>query len=61
MVLWLSGARVVSRALEGKLEPRSMTNVWLERSPRWQSMCVNSIGVACADVERLCIMDVAVK
>ena len=22
-------------------------------------MCVNSIGVACADVERLCIIDVA--
>ena len=24
-------------------------------------MCVNSIGVACDDVERLCIVDVAVK
>ena len=24
-------------------------------------MCVNSIGVACDDVERLCIIDVAVK
>ena len=24
-------------------------------------MCVNSIGAACADVERMCIIDVAVK
>ena len=24
-------------------------------------MCVNSIGVACDDVERLCIIDVAAK
>ena len=26
-----------------------------------ESMCVNSISVACGDVERSCIIDVAVK
>ena len=61
LVLGFSCARVVSRASEGMREPGSTTVLAKTLTQVVVYVCVNSISVACDDVERLCIIDVAVK
>ena len=61
LVLGFSCARVVSRASEGMREPGSTTVLAKTLTQVVVYVCVNSISVACDDVERLGTIDVAVK